>query len=196
MTTLEEAMLAGIIAIGLSTGFFGWIWVRRLRCFPPLDQLRRDFHWQRERLEAKLVQLADEQVKNEQGQNGISCSDRFDFDDDVAYVRNRYTGELSSLVTVTIRRQAESGPANPDPTSQAPLPRNRFASRADTFSLHGRLQVATAIFRHDGTRWETDGRIIFHLNPSETVRFYRHDLEMIEHEPAKTVRPRVSRLDS
>ena len=60
-------------------------------------EARRDFHRQRERLEAKFVQLGLLGHRPD-GPRWNDC----DFDDDVAYVRNRTTGELSAFVAVTI----------------------------------------------------------------------------------------------
>ena len=41
-------------------------------------------------------------------------------------------------------------------------------------------RAATSVFRFDGLRWTTDGRAVFNLNPEETIRRYRHELELAE----------------
>ena len=43
----------------------------------------------------------------------------------------------------------------------------------------GSLRSATAVFCFDGERWTTEGRAIFNLSPAETIRFYRHDLQIV-----------------
>ncbi len=128
---------------------------------PPLAIIKRRFHAQRERLEAKFVQLAANSADAET-RRWAGCS----FADDVAYVRSRATGELAAFVAVTVTpEEAESaGYVVPDP--------NR------TF------QAGTAIFRFDRDHWETDGRAIRNLSPAEAVRQYRSEFEVVSHEVA------------
>ena len=114
----------------------------------------RRFHWQREHLEARFVQVSQLQCKPG-SPRWVDC----DFSDDVSYVRNRYTGELSAFVSVTILLEVPQA-AN----------------------LGSSVREATAVFRFGRDRWETDGRAIFNLSPSETVRFYQHDIEMVGQE--------------
>ncbi len=57
----------------------------------------RRFHGEREYVEAKLVDLAAHSGKP-RGLTWVRC----DFEDDVAYVREKKTGQLSALVGVTI----------------------------------------------------------------------------------------------
>ena len=123
---------------------------------------RRNFHVQRERLEAKFVQLASARAKLH-GPHWEDC----DFDDDVAYVRNRNTGELSAFVAVTV---------SVDDFENAP---------GGIGDLIGNLRAGTAVFRFDRDHWETDGRAIFNLSPAEAVRFYQNDLEMVDQELAQ-----------
>ena len=118
---------------------------------------RRDFHFQRERLEAKFVSLGH---FGDSGPRWTDC----DFDDDVAYARSRASGRLSALVAVTIEMDAMESPSFlPD-------------------SLSGDLRDATAVFHFDGKRWDTDGRAIFNLTPTQAIHFYQRDLEMVAQE--------------
>jgi len=48
----------------------------------------------------------------------------------------------------------------------------------------GRVRAATAEFVHDGTRWQTNGRVYFNLAPSATVKYLSSDLEMVAEEHA------------
>ena len=86
------------------------------------------------------------------------------FDDDVAYVRSRTTGKLSAFVAVTIASENVSGAA------------------ANTSDAVGNLQAGTAVFRFDLDHWETDGRAILNLSPSEAVQHFRNDLEFVAEE--------------
>jgi hypothetical protein len=122
-------------------------------------EARRDFHHQRERLEAKFVQLGAMNPKPD-APRWTDCQ----FDDDVAYARNRSSGELSAFVAVTIEMEGSGGPA---------------AGLGDAV---GNLRAATAVFRFDRDHWETDGRAIFNLSPTEAIHFYHRDLEMVGQE--------------
>ena len=125
-------------------------------------EARRDFHRQRERLEVKFVQLGVIHA-NPHAQGWTDC----EFDDDVAYARNRSTGELSAFVAVTIEMEDFGGPADHAPDAI------------------GNLRAATAIFRFDGRRWETDGRAVFDVTPAEAIRFFHRDLKMVGQELAQ-----------
>jgi hypothetical protein len=150
-------------AIFLACILFFWRSLRLAWNRPCFDEARRAFHWQREHLEAKFVQLAQCRGKPGRGKpDGPRWSD-CRFDDDVAFVRNRYTGELSAFVAIDVSVE-------------------RCGHALETV---GNPQAATAVFRFEGGRWETDGRAIFNLSPSETIRFYRRDLDIIEEDLAQ-----------
>jgi hypothetical protein len=125
-------------------------------------QARRDFHTQRERLEVKFIHLAGANAQS-RALHWAEC----EFDDDVAYVRNRTTGELSAFVAVTV--------ASDDFEDTA----------AGVSDLVGNLRAGTAVFRFDRDHWETDGRAILNLSPAEAIRFYQNDLEMVDQELAR-----------
>jgi hypothetical protein len=123
------------------------------------ERARRDFHRCRERLEAKFFQLAASTGKP-RGLRWTSC----DFEDDVSYARDRRTGELRAFVAVTIGFEAVEG------------------GGMEHVEAVGNLRAATAEFRLQGTRWETDGRTIFNLNPIEAIDYYRDNLEIVGQE--------------
>ncbi len=125
-------------------------------------QARRDFHAQRERLEMKFIYLAGIHPQS-RALHWADC----EFDDDVAYVRNRSTGELSAFVAVTVATDHLEDPA------------------AGIGGLVGNLRAGTAVFRFDRSHWETDGRAILNLSPTEAIRFYQNDLEMVDQELAR-----------
>lgn len=123
------------------------------------ERARRDFHRCRERLEAKYFQLASASGKP-RGLRWSSC----DFEDDVSYARDRRSGELCAFVAVTIGFEAIEG------------------GGMEHVEAVGNLRAATAEFRLRGTRWETDGRTIFNLNPTEAIDYYRDNLEIVGRE--------------
>ncbi len=147
---------------GASAAVVLWWWLpsRNRTRGPRFAQARREFHLQRERLEAKFVQLGIVTGKPD-APRWAGC----DFDDDVAYARNRATGELTAFVGVTIEiDEADESCGGKDAI--------------------GNLRAATAIFRFDRTHWETDGRALFNLTPIEAIRYFRRDLEPLGQEVA------------
>ncbi len=126
-----------------------------------LTEARRGFHAQRERLEAQFVRIASARSDAEAAR-WADCN----FADDVAYVRNRTTGELSAFVAVTVAAE------EPD--------RSRF----EASDAVGNLQAGTAVFRLDRDHWTTEGRAILNLSPIEAVAFYHSDLEIVGEELA------------
>jgi hypothetical protein len=148
-----------IAAAAVALGFFAWHSRRKAMKPTPFVQAKQRFHAQRVRLEAKFIQLAAAHASPDAPQ-WTDCT----FDDDVAYVRSRATGELSAFVAVTIA--AEDTDA---------------AARGMSDAV-GNLQAGTAVFRFDHDHWETDGRAILNLSPSEAVQRFRNDLEVVAEE--------------
>ena len=160
--------MAALVVILLSRRpLFGAAWRRRR-----FAEACRDFHWQREHLEARFVHLAQMHAKPS-SPRWTDC----DFSDDVSYVRNRSTGELSAFVAVSIMLELPAGKQDDGCgwCDECKGPRH----------LGEAIREATAVFRFASDRWETDGRVIFNLSPSETIRFYQHDLEMVGQELAR-----------
>lgn len=129
-----------------------------------LARARRDFHLQRERLEIRFLQLAAARQQPDAAE--LFDWDRCEFDDDVAYVRSRTTGELAALVGMTVARR--------DPDSPV----------ADIADLLGAMSTGTAIFRFDGKHWCTDGKALLNLNPAEAIRRLASDMELLDREMA------------
>ncbi len=152
-------ILLGAVALLAVAALAVWrpLRARWLEC--QFSRARRDFHRQRERLEAKFVCLAAAECQVEAG-----AWDHCQFDDDVAYVRNRSTGELSAFSAFSL---------GVDMYDVRPR---------GSYDLLGNLRAGTAVFRFDGRRWDTDGRAILNLSPFEAIRFYQDDLEMVGQE--------------
>jgi hypothetical protein len=127
-----------------------------------LAKARQDFHRQRERLEARFFEMAAASGMP-RGLRWTNC----DFEDDVAYARDRRSGELAALVGVTISFEAIPG---------GPM---------EDVEAVSNLRAATAVFRLGKERWQTDGRAVFNLNPAEAIAYYRDDLESIGREVAQ-----------
>ncbi len=151
-------LLAVAVVLLVAGPFLKKPWQRRARKVR-LVQAKQRFHTQRERLEAKFIQLAAAHAKPD-APRWVDCT----FADDVAYVRNRATGELSAFVAMTVATEALHR-----------LP-------PGTTDLVGNCQAGTAVFRFDRDGWATDGRAILNLNPNEAIHYYRDDLEIVGEE--------------
>jgi hypothetical protein len=125
------------------------------------ETARREFHIQRERLEAKFFELASHSGKP-RGLRWTEC----DFDNDVTYARQKSSGQLCAFVSVTIAFEAVEG---------------GFMEGVEAV---GNLRAATSVFHRNETRWDTDGRALFNLSPSEAINYYQENLVMVGHEPA------------
>ena len=78
------------------------------------------------------------------------------------FAKDRATGQLRALVAVTISFEAIEGGGMED------------------VEAVGNLRAATAVFFFDGTKWKTNGRALFNLNPAEAIEHYRHELETVD----------------
>src|SRR5438477_10163514 len=92
------AVVCGIVAAAV------WRPIRTARREKTLSRARRDFHRQREQLEARFLTRAAASGKP-RGLRWSDCS----FEDDVTYARDRRSKRLSALVAVTIRFEAIEG---------------------------------------------------------------------------------------
>jgi hypothetical protein len=153
--TFAAAALAGVAtAIALRP-------MRLARQAERLARAQRDFHRQREPLEAKFIEKAAARGKP----RGLRWAD-VDFDDDVVYARDRRSRQLKALVAIEVMFEAVVGGGMEDVENVA------------------KAKAATAEFLHDGTRWTTDGKVYFNLAPSATVKYLAADMELVEEQPA------------
>jgi len=154
--------VAGAIAAAAALGTILWRAARKVFWEPRLAEASRHFHLHRERLEAKFIKLLMGRSRPS-APRGIDCR----FEDEVAYARNRVTGELSAFVGVSI--EFEDGSLGLEGESEP----------------GGNIRLGTAVFRFDGQRWDTDGRVIYNLTPREAIHFYKSDLKPLTEEPAR-----------
>ena len=160
MSWLEWGVVGAVVvsAIGATAILLR---VRRLHRDAKYTDAMKGFHRQREYLEAKFFDLASRSGKP----RGLAWA-RCDFDNAVAYARDRQTGKLTALVGVTIGFTAKEGGDMED-----------VAAVSD-------LRAATAVFEFSEGRWTTRGRAIFNLNPFETIDYYQQFLEIVAKETA------------
>ena len=135
--------------------------IRAARHAERLARTQRDFHRQREQLEAKFIDRAALGGKP----RGLRWSD-VRFDDDVVYARDRRSRRLKELVAIEVSFEAIEG------------------GGMEEVEAVSNIRAATAEFLHDGGRWRTDGRVYFNLAPSATVKYLASDLELVAEEHA------------
>jgi hypothetical protein len=148
---------AAVIALASAVLGGGIASRKRRQSRAALALAREIFHWRREWLEADFLTMLSES-KSLQGLSWSDC----EFDDDVAFARDRGTGRLCGLVAITLKMESSG------------------ARRMADVETVGVLRAGTAVFTFDGQRWFCDGRTIFNLNPRETIRRYRRELEVME----------------
>jgi hypothetical protein len=156
-------VLGAVVLVGGISAAVIWRPIRAARRERMLARARREFHRQREQLEARFLTRASACGKP----RGLRWSD-CNFEDDVTYARDRRNRRLSAFVAVTIRFEAiEGGGMEENENVRNP-------------------RAATAVFDYDRNRWTTDGRVIFNLNPAEAIQFYQANLELVAQEAART----------
>ena len=156
------AVIGWILVVGAALAGIGaivWRPLRRRLLAKELARAQFLFHTQREQLEAKFHDLAAASGKP----RGLAW-ETIDFENDVTYARQRDSGELSSLVGVTISFSAIAG------------------GGMEHVEAVSNRRAATAVFIFRQGRWTTDGRTLFNLNPAEAVEFYHDNLELVGHE--------------
>jgi len=153
-TAAAIAAAAAAIAIALRP-------IRAARRAEQLARMQRDFHRQREQLEAKFIDRAAASGKP----RGLVWTD-VDFDDDVVYARDRRSKRLKALVAIEVSFAAVEG------------------GGMEHVEAVSNVRAATAEFLYDGVRWSTDGRVYFNLAPSAAVKYLSADLELVAEEHA------------
>lgn len=156
--------IIAVVAAGVIGGMAAAFLLRPIRASRRSEKLaraQRDFHRQREQLEAKFIDRAAAGGKP----RGLRWAE-VEFDDDVIYVRDRKTRKLKALVAVEVSFEAVEG------------------GGMEHVEAVSNVRAATAEFLFDGSRWCTDGRVYFNLAPSATVKYLSADLELVAEEHA------------
>ena len=137
------------VAIAVVAALAAFVAMRPLRAARQAERLaraQRDFHRQREPLEAKFIERAAASGKP----RGLRWVD-VEFDDDVLYARDRRSRRLKALVAIEVSFEAVEG------------------GGMEEVEAVSRVRAATAEFIHDGDRWATEGRVYFNLAPAAAV---------------------------
>jgi hypothetical protein len=133
--------------------------VLRVRRGPRVSaaELQKRFLQQREHLEAAFFAAAAASGKP----RGLRWKD-CEWENEVAFARERQTGRLAALVAVTISFEAVEG------------------GEMEGVAAVGNLRAASAVFFHDGGRWRTAGQAIFNLTPAEAIEHFKGRYERLQ----------------
>ncbi len=146
--------LAALGALGTLT--LVWRQLRRLGRDIQVERARELFRLQRERLEAAFLRAAQASGRP-RGLRWVDCA----FDSEVAYARDRQSGQLAALVGVTIRFEAIEG------------------SDMEGLPAVANLRSGSAVFYFQRGHWLTAGRAIFNLSPTDTITHFRNQYEAV-----------------
>jgi hypothetical protein len=135
-----------------------WIWrpLKRFGKEVQLERARELFKLQRERLEAKFHTAAAATGKP-RGLRWKDCQ----WESDVEFVRDRATGQIVALVSVTIQFEAIPG------------------SDMEGLPAVGNLRNASAVFFFQGGQWRTVGKAVFNMNPAEAIEHFKNQYERV-----------------
>jgi hypothetical protein len=139
----------------LVVSFLIFRWGRGPRLSVP--EIQKRFLQQREHLEAAFFAAACASGKP----RGLRWKD-CEWEDEVAFARERQTGRLAALAAVTIAFEAIEG------------------GEMEGVAAVGNLRNASAVFFFDAGRWHTTGRAIFNLNPGEAIEHFKGQYERLQ----------------
>jgi hypothetical protein len=142
-----------VLAVILLVALFLW---RRSHAIPKgaaLQTLRDEFDQSRDKLAAELLQAAAATGKP-RGLRWVRC----DLNGELLYVFDPKAREILALAAATISFAAIEG------------------GGMEEVEAVGNLRSATAVFRHRGGRWTTDGRVVFNLEPHEAMERFGESL--------------------
>ena len=146
-------VLGGLAVLAVALLLLGWLMSRTGSVKDALARFRR----QREHLEAAFFQAAATSGKP----RGLRWKD-CEWEDEVAFARERQTGRLAALAAVTIAFEAIEG------------------GEMEGVAAVGNLRNASAVFFFDAGRWHTTGRAIFNLNPGEAIEHFKGQYERLQ----------------
>ena len=148
-------IVAGAVVLA-AVGVYSYRPLRSLYLEIELERARELFLLQRERLEAKFLDLASATGKPK-GLKWEGC----EFHAPVALARDRNSRRLTAFVEVTIRFSAIEG------------------GGMEEVEAVSNLRHATAIFHYDRGQWGSGGRALFNMNPREAIEHFQEQFEPV-----------------
>jgi hypothetical protein len=144
-------VLAAVLGTAILAGVGLVVWQRR-----HIRAAREWFHARHARLADEFLRAASATGKP-RGLRWVAC----DWNPEIAFARDRKTGQLAALVAVTIRFEAIEG------------------GDMEGVEAVGNLRHASAVFFYDRGRWQTAGRAIFNLGPTEALHHLHEQYERL-----------------
>jgi hypothetical protein len=149
-------LVAGGLAMGVAAMILAWRPARRFGREVQAERARELYRLQRERLEQQFFTAAAATGKP-RGLRWKDCT----FDEDLKLARDRRSGQLVGLVPVTIRFEAIEG------------------SDMEGLPAVGNLRQAAAVFYFERGQWQTVGKAVFNMDPTEALEHFRNQYEQV-----------------
>jgi hypothetical protein len=146
--------------VGLVGLVLAWRPLRRLGGAIQVERARELFLLQRERLQSLFLPAAAATGKP----RGLRWKDCL-FGEEIAFARDRQSRQLVALVSVTIQFEAVEG-----------------SDMEDNPNV-GHLRNGSAVFFFQAGHWHTSGKVVFNLNPAETLHHFQNQYEQVGHAP-------------
>jgi hypothetical protein len=150
-------LLPALAAVAVIAALLVWRPLKAILQEIQTERARELFALQRERLEAKFLDMAAASGKP----RGLRWKD-CDWASEVRFARDRTTGQLAALVAVTIRFEAIEG------------------GDMEHVPAVGNLREATAVFYFSRGQWHTSGKALFNMNPDEALDHFKGRYERVE----------------
>jgi hypothetical protein len=150
-------LLPVVLLVVLIVAVVAWRPFRAFGREVQLERARELFLLQRERLEAHFLKAAAGSGKP----RGLLWKD-CDWESEVIFARERQSGQLAALVSITIQFEAVAG------------------SDMEGLPAVGNLRNASAVFFFQRGQWHTVGKAIFNMNPDEAVAHFKNQYERVD----------------
>jgi hypothetical protein len=150
-------IVLALVVTGVVGLVLAWPRLRALGREIQWERARELFFLQRERLEAEFFRAAAATGKP-RGLRWQAC----EWSPAIAFARERRTGQLAALASVTIQFEAVEG------------------SDMEGLPAVGNLRNASAVFFFHKGQWMTVGKAIFNLNPDEALAHFQGQYEKVE----------------
>ena len=146
-----------VVIVLLAIARLAWRPFRAFSREVQFERAREMFLLQRERLEAHFLKAASGSGKP----RGLLWKD-CDWQSEVVFARDRASGQLAAIVSITIQFEAVPG------------------SDMEDLPAVGNLRDASAVFFFQRGHWHTVGKAIFNMNPDEAVAHFKNQYERVD----------------
>jgi hypothetical protein len=149
-------LILGVLVVVAVVAALFWRPLRYLGRVVRVERARELFKLQREKLEAQFLKNASASGKP----RGLRWKD-IQWGDAVEFVRERKTGQMAALISVTIQFEAIEG------------------SDMEGLPAVGNLRNASAVFFFQRGHWMSVGKAVFNMNPDEAIAHFKNQYERV-----------------